>query len=86
MARVFLTAPEAANFLGIAKSYLYKLVMYRSIPFYKPTQRRLLFDRDELEQWLLSTRVDTAAESEVKAARQINALASQANPAHQSKR
>lgn len=52
-----LTSEEAARYLGISKSYLYKLTMARAIPHYKPLGKMCYFSRVELENWLQSNRV-----------------------------
>lgn len=57
-----LTSNEAARYLGISKSYLYKLTMNREIPHYKPMGKMCYFNRVELESWLQSNRVATADE------------------------
>lgn len=57
-----LTSDEAAKYMGIAKSYLYKLTMRRQIPHFKPMGKMCYFNRRELEQWLQSNRVATAGE------------------------
>lgn len=62
-----LTSSEAAQYLGISMSYLYKLTMTRAIPHYKPTGKLCYFDREELEAWLHSNRVATADELENQA-------------------
>jgi excisionase family DNA binding protein len=62
-----LTSDEAAAYMGISKSYLYKLTMRQQIPFYKPMGKRCYFNRQELEQWLQSNRVSTDAEISQKA-------------------
>ena len=54
-----LTSDEAAKYLGISKSYLYKLTMQRAIPHYKPMGKMCYFNRLELEKWLQSNRVAT---------------------------
>ena len=45
------TLPEAADTLRISKSYLYKLVERREIPFFK-IGRRIIFKPDDLNAWL----------------------------------
>ena len=55
-------ADEAAQYMGISKSYLYKLTMRGEIPHYKPMGKMCYFNRAELEEWLQSNRVATAAE------------------------
>lgn len=57
-----LTSNEAASYMGVSKSYLYKLTMERQIPHYKPMGKMMYFNRLELEQWLQSNRVSTDAE------------------------
>lgn len=57
-----LTSEEAARYLGISKSYLYKLTMQQKIPHFKPLGKMCYFNRHELEQWLQSNRVATAEE------------------------
>ncbi|WP_314311641.1 helix-turn-helix domain-containing protein [Hoylesella saccharolytica] len=57
-----LTSNEAARYLGISKSYLYKLTMRQQIPHYKPMGKMCYFNRGELEQWLQSNRVSMATE------------------------
>ncbi len=62
-----LTSDEAARYMGISKSYLYKLTMRRAIPHSKPLGKMCYFNRVELEQWLQSNRVATADELSQKA-------------------
>lgn len=57
-----LTSDEASRYMGISKSYLYKLTMRREIPHYKPMGKMCYFNRAELEQWLQSNRVATSTE------------------------
>lgn len=54
-----LTAQEAARYMGISMSYLYKLTMRKQIPHYKPMGKVCYFQRQEIEQWLLSNKVST---------------------------
>ena len=57
-----LTSDEAAAYMGISKSYLYKLTMQQKIPHYKPLGKMCYFNREELERWLQTNRVATDAE------------------------
>ena len=57
-----LTSDEAAQYLGISKSYLYKMTMKQKIPHYKPMGKMVYFYRKELEQWVLANRISTADE------------------------
>lgn len=54
-----LTSNEAAQYMGISKSYLYKLTMRQQIPHFKPMGKMIYFNRLELEQWLQNNRVTT---------------------------
>ena len=62
-----LTVDECAKYLGLSKSYVYKLTMRQQIPHFKPLGKCVFFSRLELEQWLLSNRVATVDEISDKA-------------------
>lgn len=62
-----LTSDEAAKYMGISKSYLYKLTMRQQIPHYKPMGKMCYFNRLELEQWLQNNRIATDSEIGQKA-------------------
>ena len=62
MQKEILSVDEAAAFLGMKKSYLYKLTMARKLPHYKPMGKMVYFRKTELEQWLLSNRCATDEE------------------------
>lgn len=57
-----LTSTEAAKYMGVSKSYLYKLTMRGEIPHYKPNGKMCYFNRAELEAWLQNNRCSTNAE------------------------
>ena len=63
-----LTSDEAAKYLGISKSCLYKLTMGRKIPHYKSQGGKLCyFDRQEIMAWMKAYRVVTKEELEANA-------------------
>lgn len=62
-----LTADEAARYMGVSKSYLYKLTMQKKVPFSKPLGKVCYFNRMELEAWLMSNRVATSDELQDRA-------------------
>lgn len=64
-----LTSNEAARYMGISKSYLYKLTMKGEVPHYKPMGKIVYFNRVELEKWLQSNRIASDGELEQKAQR-----------------
>lgn len=65
--KVVLTAAEAAAYLGVSLSCLYKWTMNRVVPHYKPNGKLCYFERAELEKWMMSNRVATEQELETKA-------------------
>lgn len=64
-----LTVKEAAAYLGLKASYLYRLTSQRRIPHYKYGGRIVLFDRAALEAWKRRRMqaVPTVAEAEAYA-------------------
>lgn len=62
-----LTSDEAADYMGVSKSYLYKLTMRKQIPHYKPMGKMCYFNRAELEEWLQQNRCATDDELSQKA-------------------
>lgn len=63
-----LTSEEAARYLGVSKSCLYKWTMTRQIPHYKsPTGKMCFFNRQEVEAWMQTNRVATDEELERQA-------------------
>lgn len=47
-----LNLKEAASFLRIAKSTLYKLTCKKQVKFHKPSGKIILFRRDDLISWV----------------------------------
>lgn len=58
---------EACTYAGLSKSAMYKQTMQGNVPHYKPTGKCVYFNRQELENWLLSNRCATNAELTDKA-------------------
>ncbi len=52
-----LTVEEASEFLGLSTSRLYKMTSNKEIPHYKPGGKKIYLNRQELEQWILNSRV-----------------------------
>lgn len=57
-----LTFDEAASYMGMSKSCLYKLTSQKIVPHYKPNGKKIYFEREELETYLLSVRVKPQSE------------------------
>lgn len=66
-----LTLEQAATYMGISKSCLYKMCMLGSIEFYKPRGKMNYFDRESLEKFMLQNRIAPAEEIEAKAATHV---------------
>ncbi len=69
--RGLLTTVEAAHYLGAKPSYLYKMMMRRAIPYYKPGGKLCFFSREDLDAWQTSIRIKSQNEIESEAARYI---------------
>jgi excisionase family DNA binding protein len=60
---------EAAIYLEVSHSHLYKLTSTGTIPSYKPNGKKLYFNRQELNQWLMSNRQASVSEIEEEVSR-----------------
>ena len=63
-----LTFNEGCQYLGYAKSYVYKMTMQNILPFSKPNGRKIFFDREKLDQWMLGNANKSLAERQIEAA------------------
>jgi len=59
---------EACKYLELSQSHLYKLTSTGTIPHYKPNGKKIYFQREELDHWLLRNRMDSRDEIEQQAA------------------
>lgn len=66
-----LTLEEAAAYLDISRSYLYKLTSRGEIPHFKPRGKRVYFLKADLNAYLLQNRVKPVGEIEMEAATRI---------------
>lgn len=57
---------EAAVYIEVSHSHLYKLTSTGTIPAYKPNGKKLYFNREELNRWLLSNRQTSISDIEEK--------------------
>ena len=64
-----MTTTEAARYLGLKPSYLYKMMMRRAIPYYKPGGKLCFFAKADLDAWLTRVRVKSQSEIDSEAAR-----------------
>jgi len=59
-----LNLKEAAKYLNVSCSHLYKLTSAKEIPHFKPRGKQVFFEKKELDSWLLQNRQKTKAEIE----------------------
>lgn len=63
----FLTVAQASKFLGYTKSYLYKMIMRRELPYFKVGSRAVRFAKSDLVNYLSKCRVSSQDELQAKA-------------------
>jgi excisionase family DNA binding protein len=63
---------EAAKYMGISLSTLYKLTSAGILPYSKPNGKLIYFSRQSLDNWLLSYTTTSADEKDTKAATYIS--------------
>ena len=69
--RNLMTTTEAARYLGLKPSYLYKMMMRRAIPYYKPGGKLCFFAREGLDAWMKRVRVQSQDEIDSEASRYL---------------
>ena len=57
-----LTFEEACEYMGISRSFLYKLTSTRKIPHSKPNGKMIFFEKKKLNVWLLQNGRKSKAE------------------------
>lgn len=67
MEKRILTLQEACAYTGYTESYMYKLTSTRQIPHSKPNGKKIFFDKEKLDEWLLGNPIATNAELETAA-------------------
>jgi len=67
-----LNAKQAASYLDISLSHLYRLTSERRVPYYKPGGGRIYFRRSELDAYILDRPVSTRQQIAELADRFIN--------------
>lgn len=58
----FLSASEVATYTGYKESYIRLLVNKQEIPVYRPTEKKIIFKRSEIDLWLSRNRQRTIDE------------------------
>jgi excisionase family DNA binding protein len=68
MQKQILNFKEACTYLELSQSHLYKLTSTSAVPHYKPNGKKIYFQREELNNWLLRNRMNPLDEIEQQAA------------------
>ena len=66
-----LTLDQGCEYLGYAKSTIYKMTSAGILPFSKPNGKKIFFDREKLEAWMLSNANSSRSEKQIEAATYI---------------
>ena len=73
-AKDVLNLEEAALFMGISKSSLYKMTHKHELPFFRPNGKLIYFEKSELLKWMRQNRSMSEEEIEAAAAHRISEL------------
>jgi len=65
-AKEVLDINDVAQLTGYSVKYLRMMIASRDIPYYK-RGNRLFFNREEIEDWMMGTRIPTKEEMNIKA-------------------
>lgn len=62
------TISDFCQYVGVSKSWAYKLTSQRAVPHYKPNDKTVYFHKEEIDKWLLQNPVRTNSQlkSELK--------------------
>lgn len=72
MTKRILNFREACLYLNFSQNYLYKLTSGGVIPYSRPTRGRLYFDREKLDEWLMSGMTLSSHEKEIQASTYVS--------------
>ena len=60
--KAILSLKEAAEYMGVSESTLYKMTSARTITFYKPNNGKIYFKRVDLNNWMLQNEVKSVTQ------------------------
>ena len=69
-----MSVDELAVYLDLSPSYIRKMTHNREIPYYKPNGKKLYFNKEEIDEWVLSSRVMTNEELRREARKRVKSL------------
>lgn len=55
---------DFCNYVGVSKSWGYKLTSQRAVPYFCPFGKTLFFEKSEIDQWLLQNPIKTKKQLE----------------------
>lgn len=61
------TVDDVVNYTGFSRSYVYKLVHNNILPYSKPNNRTLFFNKKEIDDWLLQNKSKSVSQLEIEA-------------------
>ena len=73
-AKEVLNLEEAADFLGVAKSTLYKMTHLNQLPYFKPAGKLIFFEKEALLDWVRGVKVMSEEEIRTEAANRLREL------------
>jgi excisionase family DNA binding protein len=65
--KTVLTFDEFCRYTGISKSWGYKLTSARAVPHYKPNDKAIYFQKEEVDKWLLQNPIKTTSQLKLEA-------------------
>ena len=68
----FLSVSEAADYIGLSSSLVYKLTSRHELPVYKPNGKTVFIRRDDLNRWIAQHKVLSQEEIEEYAAQHMD--------------
>lgn len=69
-----LNLEEASNFLGIAKSTLYKMTHLNQLPYFKPAGKLIFFEKKALLDWVRGAKAMSEEEIREEAASRLREM------------
>ncbi len=67
-----LSFEQGCEYLGYKKSYVYKMTASGILPISKPNGKKIFFEREKLEAWMLGNASKTHAQKEIEAATYVS--------------
>lgn len=57
--KTVLTLEEAANYLSLSKSSLYKITSNKQISYYNPGGKKIYFRKSDLDNWIFGAKIES---------------------------